>query len=153
EQKKNPAASAATWIPPRQKLFLSHTKHDQHGLALAKELFELLQDNPYGLGVFFDAYDLRPGINFWLQLTTAIEGSVFLAIATDKYAARPVCQFEILEAKRLRRPVLMAHLVEKGEDRAFPYAGNVPVRIMSKSPSRSEIELLLLDLCLENLRG
>jgi hypothetical protein len=153
EQEKNSAVSNASWTPPRQKLFLSHTKHDQYGLALAKELFRLLQQNRYGLGVFFDAYDLRSGVNFWLQLTNAIDGSAFLAIATDKYAARPVCQFEILEAKRLRCPVLMAHLVEKGEDRAFPYAGNVPVRIMSKSPSRSEIELLLLDLCLENLRG
>jgi len=153
EQETNPVVSLATWSPSRQKLFLSHTKHDQHGLALAKELFRLLQQNRYGLEVFFDAYNLRAGVNFWLQLTNAIKGSAFVAIATDKYATRPVCQFEILEAKRLRCPVLMAHLVEKGEDRAFPYAGNVPVRIMSKSPSRSEIELLLLDLCLENLRG
>lgn len=139
--------------PPAQTLFLSHTKYDAHGLALATRIFDLIQKNPYQLAVFFDAQNLRPGLNFWNQLTRAIAKGSFLAIATDKYAGRPVCQFEILEAKRLRRPVFMAYLVENGEDRAFPYAGNVPVRILPKTPSRDEIDLLLLDSCLEYLRG
>jgi hypothetical protein len=142
-----------TFDPPIQTLFLSHTKHDAHGLALAIRIFDLVQKNPYQLGVFLDAQHLRPGLNFWSQLTRAIAKGSFLGISTDKYASRPVCQFEILEAKRLRRPVFMAHLVEKGEDRVFPYAGNVPVRILPKTPSRAEIDLLVLDACLENLRA
>jgi hypothetical protein len=150
---RDPALDVATFDPPRQTLFLSHTKHDANGVALATRIAGLIQNNPYQLGVFLDAQHLRPGVNFWHQLTLAISKGSFLAIATDKYAARPVCQFEILEAKRLRRPVFMAHLVEKGEDRAFPYAGNVPVRILPKTPSRDEIDLLLLDSALEYLRS
>jgi hypothetical protein len=142
-----------SFIPPRHTLFLSHTKHDSHGLCLASRIFDLLQKNPYQLDVFFDAQHLRGGYNFWYQLTDAISKGSFLAIATDKYAGRPVCQFEMLEAKRLRRPVLMAHLVEKGEDRAFPYGGNIPVRILPKEPSGTEIDLLLLDISLEHLRS
>jgi hypothetical protein len=150
---KDDAIDQSAFIPPPHTLFLSHTKHDAHGLSLALRIFDLIQKNPYQLGVFLDAQHLRGGYNFWHQLTNAISKGSFLAIATDKYAGRPVCQFEMLEAKRLRRPVFMAHLVEKGEDRAFPYAGNVPVRILPKTPSRAEIDLLLLDTSLEYLRS
>jgi hypothetical protein len=153
EKEKNPDTEDGDLRAPSQTLFLSHTKHDPHGLALAENIFSLIQNNPYQLKIFLDAQDLRSGQNFWNQLTHAIADASFLAIATDRYAGRPVCQFEILEAKRLRRPVFVAYLVEKGEDRSFPYSGNVPVRILPKEPSRAEIDLLLLDCCLEYLRS
>lgn len=138
---------------PPQTLFLSHTKHDPHGLALAEAIIALINTRSNQLKVFFDAQDLRSGQNFWNQISHAIADSSFLAIATDRYAGRPVCQFEVLEAKRLRRPVFVAYLVEKGEDRSFPYVGNVPVRILPKQPSPAQIDLLLLDCCLEYLRS
>jgi hypothetical protein len=152
-RERNLALTEDDFDPPIQTLFLSHTKYDSHGVGLAIRIFDLIQKNPYQLAVFLDAQNLRPGLNFWSQLTRAIGKGSFLAIVTDKYAGRPVCQFEILEAKRQRRPVFIAYLVEKGEDRAFPYVGNVPVRILPKEPSRADIDLLLLDCCLEYLRG
>lgn len=153
EKEKNPDVDDGDLQVPSQTLFLSHTKHDPNGVALAEDIFKLIQNNPYQLKIFLDAQDLRSGQNFWNQLSHAIANASFLAIATDRYAGRPVCQFEILEAKRLRRPVFVAYLVEKGEDRSFPYAGNVPVRILPKQPSRDEIDLLLFDCCLEYLRS
>jgi len=153
EKDGNDAFAEDDFDLPTQTLFLSHTKFDATGVGLATRIFDLIQKNPYQLAVFLDAQHLRPGLNFYSQLTRAIAKGSFLAIVTDKYAGRPVCQFEVLEAKRQRRPVFVAYLVEKGEDRTFPYVGNVPVRILPREPSRAEIDLLLLDCCLEYLRG
>jgi hypothetical protein len=139
--------------PPIQTLFLSHTKFDPTGVGLATRIYDLIQRNPYQLGVFLDVQHLRPGLNFLPQLTRAISKGSFLAIVTDKYAGRPICQFEVLEAKRNRRPIFVAYLVERGEDRTFPYVGNVPARILPKVPTPAEIDMLLLDCCLEYLRG
>jgi hypothetical protein len=149
---KDHTVNADTFEAPRQTLFLSHTKHDRHGRALAERISDLIQKNPYQLGVFLDVLHLRPGVNYLPQLSRAIDKNSFLAITTDKYGGRPICQFEMLEAKRLRRPVFIAHLVQRGEDRSFPYSGNAPVRILPKVPSRAEIDLLLLDCCLEYVR-
>jgi hypothetical protein len=152
-KEKDPDIEDGDLRAPSQTLFLSHTKHDPHGLALAKAIVALINSRSNQLKVFFDVQDLRAGQNFWNQISHAIADASFLAITTDRYAGRPVCQFEILEAKRLRRPVFVAYLVEKGEDRSFPYAGNVPVRILPKEPSAAQIDLLLLDCCLEYLRS
>lgn len=53
-------------------------------------------------------------------------GDVFVAIRTDSYASRAWCQAQLLSAKRAGCPSLTIEVLQQGEPRSYPYAGNGP---------------------------
>jgi hypothetical protein len=124
------------------KVFLSHAKQD--GVAITgivrRHLHEVAR-----LDDFFDAADIPDGSRF-AEVVTQAAGSLpaLLAIQTDTYASREWCRLEVLEAKRKRVPIVVVAAVEKGERRAFPYLGNVPVVRWHGEGSLSEVVGVLL---------
>ena len=110
--------------PGRVRVFLSHSKHDADGERIAVGLRDWMDQNT-ALSTFFDLRDIPPGTAFAPTLTEEIEVSAFVAVRSDSYSARGACRGEVLEAKRRGRPFLVLDCLREGEDRAFPYLGNV----------------------------
>lgn len=108
----------------RERLFLSHAKAD--GWAVAKAIEDHLALNRYGVETFVDATDLPGGARFDSQFEAEIARSAVVAIRSDRYGGRPWCRWEVLRGKCHHRPLLVVDLIERGEPRIFPYAGNVP---------------------------
>ncbi len=106
-------------------VFLSHAKQD--GLEITTSISRYLHEVAR-LDEFFDARDIPDGSTFADVLTrhAGLE-PVLLAVQTDTYASREWCRLEVLEAKRRRVPIVVLSAVSRGEARAFPYMGNVPV--------------------------
>jgi hypothetical protein len=110
-------------------LFLSHSTRD--GGALAKEMRETIGDD-WPVQVFFDKLDIPLGHDFGKVIANTInpaaaEGIVGLvALLSDSYSSRDWCQREVLFAKRKNHPMLVVHMLNSGENRSFPYLGNVP---------------------------
>lgn len=109
---------------PKVKIFLSHAKTD--GEEFTKRLRMRIHEQT-DLATFFDVNSLPPGRRFAPRFRDEINESAFLAVHTDDYSSREWCCREVLYAKELARPILVVNLLEKGEVRAFPYLGNVPV--------------------------
>lgn len=124
------------------RVFLSHAKAD--GLDLAKGL----QDHIRGAtqtDTFFDARDIPYGEDFRKVLDEGLRDSALLAILTDAYSTREWCRYEVLAAKRMGVPMVVIDAVSRGEQRAFPYLGNVPtVRWPVAGPRPYETVLGLL---------
>lgn len=105
------------------KLFISHAKRD--GLEIAEGIRDYIHQNT-ALKTFFDASDIAPGHEFAKEITGQLEDSAILAIHTDAYVTREWCQREVIAAKRLGRPIVVIDALREGEERSFPYIGNVP---------------------------
>ena len=106
-------------------VFLSHAKQD--GMDITRTVRRYFHEIAR-LDDFFDAADIPDGTRF-AEFITETAGSlpVLLAIQTDAYASREWCRLEVLEAKRRRVPIVVLSAVQTGENRSFPYMGNVPV--------------------------
>ncbi len=76
---------------------------------------------------FLDIYDIPAGLPFHEVIEHHIGRSVFLAIRTDSYSSREWRRREVIVAKRRGMPVIVVDCLHAGEERAFPYLGNVPV--------------------------
>ena len=93
---------AAGYDVLRHSVFLSHAKADlhaaeaEHGVSIANRIRERLKTSNYGLDAYFDETHTVPGFGWRRQFRRAIAGSSFVAIGTDLYASRPVCQWELL---------------------------------------------------------
>jgi hypothetical protein len=145
--------------PKKLCVFLSHAKADGENAALLLEGFRRLKpsEKVTSIDMYFDSSDTIAAAPFDQQFRRAIEQGVFLALVTDAYHMRRWCQWELLLAKELQRPILIWDRSEKGNPRSFPYLGNVPVIRAADSrsvaaPGNEEIEELLLALLLEALR-
>jgi hypothetical protein len=105
--------------PPR--LFISHAKRDaeQEAKALKAQV-----ENTF-IDTFFDKADIAPGYDFTVEIRESIKRSVVLAWQSDEYASRPWCNLELLTAKESLRPIVVVLGVKVGEERSFPYLGNV----------------------------
>lgn len=118
------AVPAYTRLSPAPvMLFLSHAKAD------GEELAEALRDHIESTSAvqsFFDANDIAPGFDFRSELEGNIERSVLVVLQTDRYASRTWCRREVLWAKSKGCPLVVANAVLDGEERSFPYLGNVP---------------------------
>ena len=143
----------------KMKFFLSHAKTDGVRAAMWLKRFCALkpEENITSLDLFFDASDTISGSPFGGQFREAIRDcGGFLAILTDTYHTRRWCQWEMLLAKELQRPIVVWDLSEKGVLRSFPYLGNVPVvrgANAGEGPELDrEVEELLLALLSEALR-
>ena len=124
------------------RIFLSHAKEDGLGIttAVRRHLHEVAR-----LDDFFDAADIPDGTRF-AEFITESAGTLhaLLAVQSDTYASREWCRLEILEAKRRHVPIVVLAAVQTGENRSFPYLGNVPVvRWRGKSSIRSVVQSLL----------
>jgi len=108
--------------PEPVQLFISHAKLD--GEKDAEELLEKIKRTP--LEAFFDKKHIASGYDFSDEIRAQIQRSALVALQSDAYASRPWCRREILEAKKHERPIVVVHRMREGEDRSFPYLGNVP---------------------------
>ena len=107
-------------------VFLSHSKHDEHGAPVAEAVRDWLHGNS-SLSSFLDVYDIPPGLSFAAVMDLNIRIGVLLAISTDSYSSRQWCRHEVIEAKRNNVPMLVVNCLETVDERALPYLGNVPV--------------------------
>lgn len=147
---KNPQIPADQVLIQKEQLFLSHAKKD--GLEIAVSIRNYLNSQPFNVSTFMDAFDLPITRSYRGQFEATIKNSIFVVIQTDSYSTRPFCQWELLKAKEHNRPILILQKLERGEERAFPYAGNVPTRIF-QNVTPSSIEKMLLEIMSETLRA
>ncbi|WP_230081049.1 MULTISPECIES: toll/interleukin-1 receptor domain-containing protein [Pseudomonas syringae group] len=108
------------------QIFLSHSKHDEHGEEIARNVRSRLHTTP-GMDSFFDVYDIPAGLHFQKVLFHKVRVSAMVAIHTDSYSSREWCRKEIIEAKRWHVPLVVANSLNDIDERGFPYMGNVPV--------------------------
>ncbi len=105
--------------PPQ--LFISYAKRDAE--EQAEDLKALVEKTH--VDTFFDKVDIAPGYDFTAEIRESIKRSVVLAWQSDEYASRPWCNIELLTAKESLRPIVVVLGVKSGEERSFPYLGNV----------------------------
>jgi SLOG cluster2/TIR domain len=140
---------AAGSPPPPISLFVSHAKRDGTPFAQALRSFILNQTQA---SAFFDANHIVPGHSFDVQIFSAVARSALIVIQTDAYASREWCRREVIEAKRLGRPIVVLNAVQKGEERSFPYLGNVPtLRWTPQEQSIQETCRTLVDMTLREV--
>lgn len=121
QQRPRSGASGAHLGPEPPRLFISHAKRDAE--AKAEELKTLVEQTP--VDTFFDTVDIAAGYDFTVEIQESIKRSVVLAWQSDEYASRPWCNIELLTAKEALRPIVVVLGVKAGEERSFPYLGNV----------------------------
>jgi hypothetical protein len=141
----------------KHRIFLSHARTD--GGSIARAIHKYIRSIPFEVECFLDTHDLVTGNNYRQQFRDDIASSSFFVLHTDAYGSRPFCRWELLRAKEFRRPILSAFRLEKGEQRTFPYNGNIPFRPLFRHrsagdlmPSDDSIQELLLDMMSEVLR-
>ncbi|WP_372013893.1 toll/interleukin-1 receptor domain-containing protein [Tistrella mobilis] len=110
----------------RVQVFLSHSKWDNDGAKIALKIREALSKSD-DLSSFFDVYNIPPGLPFDRVILSQIRASAVIAIHTDSFSSRTWCRREVLEAKRAGVPLVVANCIADGDERGFPYMGNVPV--------------------------
>jgi len=131
------------------KLFLSHTK--VMGTKYAESIRNYLHQET-SLETFFDIHDIPPGFDFEKIIEENIASSCLLVLNTDDYGEREWCRREVLIAKEKSCPIVIINCLEKGENRLFPYIGNVPVvRYKEENYKKLDILLLALQETLRNL--
>jgi hypothetical protein len=135
----------------REPLFVSHAKADGDETAwgIINHVNSKEQDVP--LDTFYDAKELMPGEDYQQRFIDEIENGTLLAIVSDIYDSRPWCVFELTEAKRKRRPIVLADVSRLRTTRTYPYGANLP-RVRYSASGRAAIEALLVDVLSEGLR-
>ena len=108
------------------KIFLSHSKHDEHGVPISDALRDWLYQHS-SMESFLDVNDIPAGLSFSEVLRHTIQISVLLVIYTDSYSSRDWCCYEVVEAKLNDIPMLVLDCLEDIDTRSLPYLGNVPV--------------------------
>ncbi len=136
---------------PPIRMFISHAKAD--GAKVAAAIREHIGKDT-SLNSFFDANDIAVGYRFSSELLSALEESAIICLQTDYYATREWCLWEVINAKRLDRPVVVVNAVSNREPRSFPYLGNVPtIRWKFELAENSEQIQDVLDLTLFEVLG
>lgn len=109
----------------RVQVFVSHSKHDDHGVKIAKEFRRFVQDGGYD--AFFDVFDIPIGQRFDRVLLLKVRTGAVIAIHTDSYSSREWCRKEMIQAKLHDVPVVVADCIDDIDERGFPYMANVPI--------------------------
>lgn len=106
------------------KLFISHSKHDNtvnDAVAFRDYVNTHLQ-----LKTFFDSNDIGFGDDFGKTIEENAGKCVVVAFLSDSYSSREWCRSEIIVAKKNHSPIVLLDAIAKGEQRSFPYLGNIP---------------------------
>ena len=110
----------------RVRVFISHTKRDGDGEAVARGVRDWIHDHS-PLDSFFDVTDIPPGLRFADVLLERVGSGAVLAVHTDSYSSREWCRREVIGAKRRGVPMVVVDCVRHEDPRSMPYLGNVPV--------------------------
>lgn len=129
-----PRAGGLHLSPEPPMLFISHAKRDAEDKA--EELKALVEKTP--IDTFFDRADIATGFDFSEEILENIKRSAIVAWQSDEYGSRPWCNIELLAAKENLRPIVVVLGVRSGEERSFPYLGNVRT-IVGTGTNSSEI--------------
>jgi SLOG cluster2/TIR domain len=121
QQRPRGGEGGARLSPEPPQLFISYAKRD--AAEQAEDLKALVEQ--MHVDTFFDKVDIAPGYDFTCEIRESIKRSVVLAWQSDEYASRPWCNIELLTAKEALRPIVVVLGVKVGEERSFPYLGNV----------------------------
>jgi hypothetical protein len=135
----------------REPLFVSHAKADGDETAWGIVNHVNSKDQDVPLDTFYDAKELMPGEDYQERFKDEIGEGTLLAIVSDLYDTRPWCVFELTEAKRRRRPIVLADVGRVRTSRTYPYGANVP-RVRFVPSDRAAIEALLVEVISEGLR-
>ncbi|GEM_PF-1729487 len=145
--------------PGALTLFISHAKNDGEEIALAiKEWCQKYNQ----VKTFFDRNDITFGYDFSKELKKAVEkgSAALIALQTDAYSTREWCRFEVLKAKKIkdlneknkkrykiwgRVPMVIVNAIESGENRNFPYLGNVPTLRWDKNKIQAIIDKTMFE--------
>lgn len=130
------------------QVFLSHSKHDEHGESVAMSFRDWLHNNS-ALSSFLDVYDIPPGLSFSSVMDDSIQDGAMVSIYTDTYSSREWCRHEVIQAKRMNVPMLVVDCLQTVDERSFPYLGNVPVIRMD--PCRKDRNDLVVSLLLDEI--
>ncbi len=106
------------------KLFISHTKRSDESLKLAEALRRTVESTE--IDRYFDSVDTRPGRYFVEEIMKHIDTSALVALRSDAYSSSPWCCMEVIEAKRLKRPMVIVDCLVDVEKRNLPFLGNLP---------------------------
>ncbi|WP_318855348.1 toll/interleukin-1 receptor domain-containing protein [Sinorhizobium meliloti] len=140
-------------LPEEEDLFVSHAKLDGDETTSAIVNYVNSLNNDVPLRTFYDAKALSPGDNFANEFGNAIRKGTLLAIVSDTYDSRLWCVHELTEAKRARRPIVLADIGKVRISRTYPYGANVPrVRVNPLDSETAWIEALLVECLSEGLR-
>ena len=123
------------------RVFVSHSKHDPDGERIAHAIRDWLHHNS-GMSSFFDVYDIPWGTTFENVLYSEINRCAVVAVYTDSYSSREWCRREMIEAKLQLVPIVLVDCLRDGDERAFPYLGNVPIVRMSPG-TESRIDVVI----------
>ncbi|WP_143534715.1 toll/interleukin-1 receptor domain-containing protein [Notoacmeibacter marinus] len=137
----------------REPIFVSHAKLD--GDRSARAIVDFINDSRDGLPLetFYDATELMPGEDYRERFRREVGRGTLLAIVSDVYDSRPWCVFELTEAKRRRRPIVLVDIGGRRISRTFPYGANLPrVRVNPDPGGSAWIEPLLVEALSEGLR-
>lgn len=105
-------------------LFLSHCKKSD-GLRVCKNIKEYLANNKSPISIFFDENDIYFGERFDIKIEENIKKSTLVIIHSDGFSSREFCKREVLLAKQYERPIVLIDYLQNGENRLFPYLGNI----------------------------
>lgn len=129
-----PGETLATDYPERVQLFISHSKHDRDGEAIAKKIRDWLHEYS-SASSFFDTHDIPAGVRFEDVFSEEIAKGAIMALHTDSYSSREWCRREIIEAKRRHVPMIVVSCLRDLDLCAMPHLGNVPmVRVSPSQP-------------------
>jgi hypothetical protein len=123
--------------PAPVSLFISHAKRDGEQIAVKIKAYT---DAHKAMETFFDRVDIASGFKFKEEIEGNIEKSALLVVQTDSYSSREWCRWEVLNAKKVGKPVVVINAIEEGEERSFPYLGNVPTIRWKKISNKRESE-------------
>lgn len=129
-------------VPGLPCVFLCHAKAD--GVPIASKLRQYLYEETQ-LSCFFDMHDIPHGHEVSKSIEDFLSRSVVLVVWTDRLLDSPWCQFEIIQARRLQRPMLVLDALEDKTPRLFPFLGNMPVVRWKTNPG-TVVGAILLEL-------
>lgn len=121
-------------------VFLCHAKAD--GALISQNVRQYIYEQTQ-LTCFFDTHDIPHGKGVKKSILSSIQKSVILAVWTDHLLDSPWCQFEIIESRRLQRPILVLDALSEKTPRLFPFLGNMPVVRWQNDPALVVSEMLL----------
>ena len=136
----NRTANTAMALPPR--VFLCHTKTD--GAEKARKMRRYLYEHTQ-MSCFFDTHDIPHGRGVKEFIEASIAECCMMVVWTDHLLDSRWCQYEILEAWRQQRPLIVVDALNRKAPRIFPFLGNMPV-VRWKTNQAEILNALLLEL-------